>query len=245
MTSSMQLMGLSTTAARHVFEFAHSPALYADPERIAAVRPSALQNLETHPANLSAALALAFELPELKALDTFSPLHRAALLPREWLRELAWYLGLQSAHIHLRKLVLRQDLENLANDVQSKHWHWVFQAHDVVLSRQLFTANELRDVPIAAWPARLLDRGWQLLHQLTRSLPVCVGRRMQLKLPLSLSAYEMGVPPELTDQEVGQLQIQATHTYTAMVSECHPEWEQLWVRESTLSMPLASNEGRA
>jgi len=245
MTSSMQLMGLSTTAARHVFEFAHSPALYADPERIAAVRPSALQNLETHPANLSAALALAFELPELKALDTFSPLHRAALLPREWLRELAWYLGLQSAHIHLRKLVLRQDLENLANDVQSKHWHWVFQAHDVVLSRQLFTANELRDVPIAAWPARLLDRGWQLLHQLTRSLPVCVGRRMQLKLPLSLLGDDVGVLPALTEQEVGQLHIQATNTYTAMVSECHPEWEQLWVRESTLSMPVASNEERA
>ncbi len=245
MTSSMQLLGLSAPAARHVFEFAHLPALYADPERIAEVRPPALQNLKIHPANLSGALTLALQLPELKALDTFSPLHRAALLPRELLRELAWYLGLQSAHAHLRKLVLRQDLDNLADDVQPKHWRWVFQAHDVVLPSQLFTANELRDVPISDWPGRLLDRGWQLLHQLSRSLPVCVGRRMHLKLPLSLPGYDVGVPTALTDLEVGQLQIQSSQTYTAMVSDCHPEWEQLWVRESTLSMQLASNEGRA
>lgn len=229
MTQALSVQDLPLAAARCVFEFAYLPAQYTHPQRLAQLRPAALADLNLPAERVSRALEQAVGLPEMQGLDLSQTTHRAALLPHEVVRELAWWLGLRSGSAMLRKLVRRQDLETLAPHVSQAQWSWVFRPSSQPLPQAASTLQALQAEPVSQWPPLLWRSGWEALIGLCQSLPRSIGQRLWLKLPAQtpdVFALAMPVP------DAGAVEALVHHVeqaYEAVVPSWNPVWASQWL----------------
>jgi hypothetical protein len=228
MTATASLQGLPMDSARCIFEFAYLPSQYADPERLVSLRPAALKGLDAPVERVSRALAQTLGLPDLEGLDTAQPLHRAALLPHDVVREVAWWLGLRSHSAALRKLVLREDLQALEGHVSPEHWSWVFSSVEVPMSLALPTEWVLPEQAVAEWPPLIWRSGWDALLRICLGLPRSIGQRFWLKLPVQTPDVFALATPAPDANEMQALTLHLTQAYAAVVQQWRPQWDAQW-----------------
>jgi hypothetical protein len=189
---------------RAVYDFLLRPAGCADPGRIA--RPAALQPAGQRADEIALARGLGTAVPPsdpagwIERIDWASPMHRLAMLPREVLATLAWYLGLAGQHWALRRIVRRDDLRALqASGVSADHLAFVYAlpidaagtatAAPRPIARDAALSAEPSFDP-AAWPSRIARTGWALIATVAVSLPAALAWRLVLKLPVEASPGE-------------------------------------------------------
>lgn len=228
MTPAAALQGLPLDAARCIFEFAYLPAQYVDPERGAQLRPAALDGLDMPVAQVSRAMVQTLGLPDLVGLDTVQPLHRAALLPRDAVRELALWVGLRRASGALRKLVLRQDVQALAEQVHDAHWSWVFSPNAAPMPQAASTELVLQQLAVIEWPKIIWQCGWDALVDICLVLPRSIGQRLWLKLPVQTPDVFALATPALGTSEMQALTQAVAQAYEAMVNQWNPQWDSQW-----------------
>jgi hypothetical protein len=186
---------------RAVYDFLLRPAACADPDRMA--RPPVLQLACQRVDEIAFARGLGSAPPPIdppgwtERIDWASPLHRLAMLPREVLKTLAWYLGLAGQHQALRRIVRRDDLRALqANGVSLDHLAFVYSLPvDATATASTASQPIVRDPPPpaessidpAAWPPRIARTGWALIAAAAASLPAALAWRLALKLPIDAS----------------------------------------------------------
>ncbi len=162
---------------------------------------------------VSAAWSQQLANPSEVELDFSQPLHRMALLPPEGLKRLALWAGAASVAGDLRRVVLREEREDLERHLPQDVWPWIHQ----------------QEVP-APWPpspkvsvSTLIEqvhtRGWGCLEILCDQLPRALGERMRLKLPLS-TPTEPPAPQQVIDL--------LTRAYPGAVQSWDPSWEPQW-----------------
>jgi len=191
---------------RAVYDFLLRPAAGADPGRVA--RPAVLQSAGQRVDEIALAQGLGAAPPPrdpagwIERIDWASPLHRLAMLPREVLATLAWYLGLAGQHRALRRIVRREDLRALqANGVSADHLAFVYSlpvdapaaasAASRPIARDMAPPAEPSIDP-AAWPPRIARTGWALIAAVAASLPAALAWRLALKLPIEASPDDAG-----------------------------------------------------
>lgn len=227
MTPGASLQGLPLEAARCVFEFAYSPALYVDPERLLALTPVSLEGVQAPAAQLSQAIAQTVGLPDLEGLDVAQPLHRVALLPRDLVHELAWWMGLRSASEALRKVILHADLQTLAPHLQRTHWSWVFRPSGVSLPVFEVT-DDAWSQPVSEWPARIRRNGWEAMLALCLGLPRSIGQRLWLKFPVQMPDVFAQARSAPDGMQMQALKVNVEAAYEAAIGHVRPEWDAQW-----------------
>ncbi|MEK7346576.1 MAG: SctK family type III secretion system sorting platform protein [Pseudomonadota bacterium] len=228
MTQGASLQGLSLDAARCIFEFAYLPAQYADPERLVSLKPALLDGVDAPVERVSRAIAQTLGLPDLDGLDTAQPLHRAALLPHDVIRELAWCLGLRSASAALRKLVLREDLNALEGHLRPAHWSWVFRPFERDMPLAMATESALQQQVVAEWPPLIWRSGWDALVRICLGLPRSIGQRLWLKLPVQTPDVFALAMPAPDAAEMQSLTLHVAQAYDAVVQQWSPQWDRQW-----------------
>jgi len=198
-----ELLDLPIELSRLIHDFAFRPGLGAHPERIALPMPLNSANDSVQAVAIERGLLGPAAGPLdaercLGQIDWQSPLHRIALLPREILEALAWYLGLAAFRDRLRRVVMRDELRTLhAQGLSAEHLAFVYQIPDDPGSKGGSTgaAAVLRESATSTWPQRIQAQGWSILGELREVLPASIAARFQLKLPPEAPSVAGDEPP--------------------------------------------------
>ena len=191
------LLELPGASGRAVYDALLRPGALAHPDRLvcpAALAPTGAGVSElAHERGLGLPSRPADPSGWMAGIDWASPLHRLALLPREVLESLAWYLGLAGEHQSLRQIVLRDSLQALqANGVSGDHLAFVYGlptdqvgAGSASVSSSGRAASATNDpfTEPAYLPARIIRTGWGLISADAASLPHPLSWRLTIKLP--------------------------------------------------------------
>jgi len=186
-----ELLDLPIELSRLIHDFAFRPSLGAHPERLALPMPldstsDAVQVIAIERGLLGPAAGPVDAERCLGQIDCQSPLHRIALLPREILEALAWYMGLAAFRDRLRRIVMRDELRALhAQGLSSEHLDFVYQIPDSPGRQGASTgaAAAVLELAPANWPQRIQAHGWSILSALRAVFPASIAARYQLKLP--------------------------------------------------------------
>jgi hypothetical protein len=209
-----ELLGLPAELGRLIHEFLFRPGLGAHPERLALPSPfdqagEVVQAVVIERGLLGPAAGSVDAEACLAQFDWQSPLHRIALLPRDILETLSWYLGLAACRDRLRRIVMRDELRALhARGLSAGHLAFVYQLPEQAGTRGLSDSRRIesggqssapghtgmdgrssapesmRSEPVQpAWPERILAEGWSILEAVRALLPDPIAVRYQLKLP--------------------------------------------------------------
>jgi hypothetical protein len=215
----LQCLGLPQSAARLLFDFIFHPISYLHPDRRALYVPAKLHTADCSPERLSQALMLRLGLGHDVALEWQNPAHRAALLPWDALQKLAWRMALSQLAPSIRRIIVRSELAQLQSQFGPDDWTFVY-SHDHLPSSS--ESQELLDgVTLAEWPVRLQKWGWRTLEAACGELPVEVGQRCLLKLPVVSSARH--AEPERALALLHDI-------YPALVAQWNAEWDANWDR---------------
>lgn len=185
------LLELPADLGRLIHEFVFRPVLGAHPERVALPSPlhdgsDAVQAIAIERGLLGPAAGRVDAQLCLGQIEWQSPLHRMALLPREVLEALAWYLGLAAFRDRLRRIVMRDEIRALhAEGLSAEHLAFVYQLPELAGERRspegrLGTES---GAVTANWPQQILGRGWGVLGAVRSRLPAPIAVRFQFKLP--------------------------------------------------------------
>ena len=162
------LWSLPAPQASRIHEFIFHPAAYIHPQRLAAIWPGSADRLPAdgrHDAALSAALMAEFDLSDGVDVDVYAPLHQAgevlALAP------------------HLRRIILRSELQVLAAQISRDDWDLVFAS----TPSRLVEDDAQSPMGLTELMRAFGRLGWQLLDAAFTRLPDSVSRRACLKLP--------------------------------------------------------------
>jgi hypothetical protein len=188
------------------------PAQDMHPEQIAQCVPAALQGLS--PALLSKALDGGERIDLNAIFDGRQLPHRLSLLPRTVLESLTLNLGLLMHAGALRQVVLRQDLQALAQGgVDETAWTMVF-AHAAGTPSPEKTLPHLPHSEVARWPSLLREAGEQALLALSNTLPRPLGQRLRWKLPVHSQPGTLPQAPMLAQ------------AYATSVNGWCPDWDE-------------------
>jgi hypothetical protein len=188
------------------------PAQDMHPEQLAQLIPKALQGLS--PALLSKALD-GGQSNDLNAIfDSRRLPHRLSLLPRKVLESLSLNLGMLMHASFLRQVVLRQDLQALAQGgVDEATWTMVF-ANAANTPSPEKTFSNLPRSEVARWPSLLREVGEQSLLALSNTLPRPLGQRLRWKLPVHSQPGTLPQAPLLAQ------------AYATSVNGWCPDWDE-------------------
>jgi len=205
------LLQLPGEIGRLVIEFVLNPGAGADPRQVRL--PAPLE--QTSDAVRACSIERGLRGPAIGASDAeeclrqfqwTSPLHRLAILPRDVLETLAWYMGLAALRDRLRRVVTRDALRALhAVGVSAEHLSFVYQLPDA--SDRLPARTLQADGLAAAMPAdglsgsqHIAQAGWAALASLHAVLPSAIASRFRLKCPPEPDKASM-VAPDLTPED--------------------------------------------
>jgi hypothetical protein len=166
------------------------PAQDMHPDQARALVPPALWALSA--SRISRGLAPQQSWPA--ELDGRRLSHKLALLPRVVLEQVGWNLGLLSSASNLRRLVLRHELQLLADQgMQEADWALVLSA-----PRQAKNTNApLTNAAVAQWPALIRHTGQLALAALATSMDSVLAQRLSCKLAPTTAAAELPAPDTL------------------------------------------------
>lgn len=171
-----RLLNWPQTVARQVHAALFLPAHDMHPSQFEQCIPSSLQGIS--PASLSQALR-GKEQDWARVFDGRQRLHRLALLPRDVIERLCWNLGVVTYAVELRKIVLREDLEFLAqHGMDEAAWALVFQDPAFSTDAHVLAPNSLDQ-----WPDLMRRTGEQGLAAIAKALPPSLRQRLLWKLP--------------------------------------------------------------
>ena len=175
---------LSIGAARALYGFVYAPGREADPARLEALFGDSA--LDADDAFVNQAIRERLGLGDAAEFDPRDPVQRAALLPREALSSLAWRLGLGCGASRLRRLIRRDELAELGDEISEQDWRLVMGQHPSHGS----DIAELVQASVEALPETCRRIGWGLLAAACDALPADIGKRLRLKLPLDAAPSE-------------------------------------------------------
>lgn len=205
---------LSIGAARALYGFVYAPGREADPARLEALFGDSA--LDADDAFVNQAIRERLGLGDAAEFDPRDPVQRAALLPREALSLLAWRLGLGCGASRLRRLIRRDELAELGDEISERDWRLVLELHP----SQAGDIAALAQAPVAALPETCRRVGWDLLAAACDTLPADIGKRLQLKLPLDAA------PSEHPRTALQRERFAAACADAA--GEWDPDWEATW-----------------
>lgn len=201
MSLAERLLQWPQAVARQVFTAVMVPAADMHPAQARQAVPQALWAVS--PVHLSKALNQGTPADWHSAIDGRQISHRLALLPTEVVGQVAWNLGLLMHARNLRQVVLREEVQALAEaGIDEAAWQWVLQP---IKPHQLMAADSrLASLPMAQWPQWLRERGEQALAALTGTLMPALAQRLRWKLGVQEAGA--GDPPaaELIELAYGQ-----------------------------------------
>lgn len=186
-----ELLDLPAELGRLIHEFLFMPSLGGHPERVGLPEPFDRGGEEVRAIAIEQGLlgppvgSRDAELC-LGQIDWQSPLHRLALLPREILEALSWYLGLAACRDRLRRIVMRDELRALyAQGLSAEHLAFVYQLPEQPRMSGLSSVPEsAQSVPVLPdWPQHIQAEGWSVLKAVQALLPDPIAARYELKLP--------------------------------------------------------------
>jgi hypothetical protein len=179
MTLAQSLLGWPQSVASQVFSALLIPAGDLHPAQAQLRVPAAMAPLSA--VQLSQALADEHTHRWSEEFDGRQLTHRLALLPSVLITQVAWNLGLLMHGATLRQVIASSALAELAaQGLDESDWALVFKAGSPGGRSQ---SDALREVPLAEWPAALLQHGEQSLAALAATLAPSLGQRLQWKLP--------------------------------------------------------------
>jgi hypothetical protein len=201
MSLAERLLQWPQTVARQVFTAVMVPAADMHPAQARQAVPQALWAVS--PVHLSKALSQGTPADWHSAIDGRQISHRLALLPTAVVAQVAWNLGLLMHARNLRQVVMREDVQALADaGIDEAAWQWVLQP---LKPHQLLAADgRLASLPLAQWPQWLRERGEDALLALTGSLMPALAQRLRWKLGAQ-EPSAAGLPnPELIELAYGE-----------------------------------------
>lgn len=176
-----RLLKWPQTVACQVHSALFLPAHDMHPSQFEQRIPTSLQGISL--ASLSQALR-GNEQDWAREFDGRQRWHRLALLPRAVIERLCWNLGVLTHADELRKRVLREDLEFLAqHGMDEAAWTLVFQGPAFSSDASILAPSSLDQ-----WPDLMRRTGEQSLAAMAKVLPPSLGQRLLWKLPLASSA---------------------------------------------------------
>ena len=176
------LWSLPAPQASRIHEFIFHPAAYIHPQRLAAIWPGSADRLPAdgrHDAALSAALMAEFDLSDGVDVDVYAPLHQAAMLSPSELQQVAHAGEVLALAPHLRRIILRSELQVLAAQISRDDWDLVFGS----APSRLVEDDAQSPMGLTELMRAFGRLGWQLLDAAFTRLPDSVSRRACLKLP--------------------------------------------------------------
>jgi hypothetical protein len=202
MTLAQALLQWPQQVAQQVHAALFLPAADLHPQRARELVPKALWNLSA--ARLSPALAAPQAWQEF---DGRRLPHRLALLPREVVDRVAWNLGLLISAPRLRQVVLRSELQQLADQgLDEDAWQLV------LLVKGAPAAQDLG--PIEQWGQAIKQRGESALLGLAEEIGGGLGQRLTFKLAPALPVAAPAAT-DLLDQ-----------AYTPVVQAWSAQWDR-------------------
>lgn len=211
MAGPASLHELSTGTARALYGFVYAPGREADPARLETLFGEGA--LDGGDAFVNQAIRERLDLGDAAEFDPRDPVHRAALLPRERLALLAWRLGLGCGASRLRRLIRRDELAELGDEISERDWQIVMEQRP----SQVGDIAELARVPVEALPETCRRIGWGLLAAACDALPADIGKRLRLKLPPEATPSEHTLPKE-----------RFASACADAAGEWDPDWEATW-----------------
>ncbi len=201
MSLAERLLQWPQTVARQVFTAVMVPAADMHPAQARQAVPQALWAVS--PVHLSKALSQGTPADWHSAIDGRQISHRLALLPTAVVAQVAWNLGLLMHARNLRQVVMREDVQALAEaGIDEAAWQWVLQP---LKPHQLLAADgRLASLPLAQWPQWLRERGEDALLALTGSLMPALAQRLRWKLGVQEPGTTDLPNPELIELAYGE-----------------------------------------
>ena len=180
------VLNLPQKIGQAVYTFLFAPGQSVHAERLAL--PEGLSKADA--SARAVALARDGEIPQSldtawhSQIDWRSLEHRTAVLPREALEVLAWYLGLAAYASALRQVVLREELLSLqSGGVAAEHLEFVYALPASETTQPIVKPSVSRLTPEHA-SSDIWRAGWACLSSFAGQLPAALGARLMLKLPL-------------------------------------------------------------
>lgn len=215
----LQYLALPQSAARQVFDFVFHPASYLHADRRSLYVPAKLQTEDCSVERLSQALLQRLGLSHNVPFEWQNRAHRAALLPFVMLQKLAMRMALSQFAPSIKLIILRSEIAQLEPQFAADDWTFVY-SHDHLPS-SAESQEVLEGVPLTEWPVRLQKWGWRTLEAACGELPVEVGQRCLLKLPVVSSPRH--AEPERALALLHDI-------YPALVAQWNAEWDADWDR---------------
>ena len=217
MNLAQALLELPRPVAQSVYAFVLLPAQDLHPEQTGL--PEGWPELSSRARSLI--LAPEQDTRWTSQLDWRQLPQRLCMLPQQVLEHVSWHVGLALHSVALRQVVLRTQLEQLAQQGMGEaDWSFVHS-----LSTR---GTQPRPAPDVALDVTSLQRsGWQGLGQLAQQLPQALMQRLGWKMPPWVLQAQNSVLEPLALQEA------LTFSYPHVVNAWNPEWDNSLMAQAT------------